>query len=129
MKCRDKNIIKGYVTSGKKEGGYFLMKEGYIKQLKEKLGFIPYPGTLNIKAEAKLPETPTCILENFSEKGKNYGRVFCYKALLRYKEKEIACFVVKPLFSVECGVIEVMHEKNLREALGLNDRDEVELQL
>ncbi len=121
--------IKGTVTEGLKEGRYFLLKEGYTKQIKEKLGFAPYPGTLNIKTEVRLPEKPACVLEGFSEEGKEYGDVLCYEAVLLHNEKEVKCFVVRPLLSSEKEVIEIIHEKRLRSMLGLEDGDEVELWL
>ena len=41
--------FEGIVVSGMGEGAYYMALEGYRKQFKEKLGFEPYPGTLNVK--------------------------------------------------------------------------------
>lgn len=128
-RAKEKIRIKGVVTGGLKEGQYFLLREGYTKQIREKLGFIPYPGTLNIRTKVRLPEKPACILEGFSEEGERYGDVLCYEAVLLHNEKKVKCFVVRPLLSSEKEVIEVMHEKRLRSMLGLEDEDEVELWL
>ena len=42
-------LIVGVVTEGMKEGGYYIAIKGYYVQFKEKLGFKPYKGTLNLK--------------------------------------------------------------------------------
>ncbi|MFQ5887892.1 MAG: DUF120 domain-containing protein, partial [Candidatus Hydrothermarchaeales archaeon] len=41
-------IIQGILTSSMGEGRYYMEREGYKKQFKAKLGFDPYPGTLNL---------------------------------------------------------------------------------
>jgi CTP-dependent riboflavin kinase len=45
--------IRGKVFVGLGEGGKFVALEWVEKQIKEKLGFKPYPGTLNLKIEEK----------------------------------------------------------------------------
>ena len=41
--------LEGTVFTGFGEGAYYILKEVYRKQFIEKLGFDPYPGTLNLK--------------------------------------------------------------------------------
>jgi len=41
--------VEGVVFTGLGEGAYYVSREGYRRQFVEKLGFDPYPGTLNIK--------------------------------------------------------------------------------
>lgn len=41
--------FKGRVTTGLGEGQYYISLEGYRKQFIDKLGFEPYPGTLNLQ--------------------------------------------------------------------------------
>ena len=41
--------LEGTVFTGLGEGAYYISKEAYRKQFTEKLGFEPYPGTLNLK--------------------------------------------------------------------------------
>ncbi|MFA4936532.1 MAG: DUF120 domain-containing protein, partial [Candidatus Methanoperedens sp.] len=42
-------VLSGKVITGLGEGQYYISLEGYRTQFREKLGFDPYPGTLNIK--------------------------------------------------------------------------------
>ena len=41
--------LNGSVISGLGEGAYYMALSGYTKQFKVKIGYIPFPGTLNIK--------------------------------------------------------------------------------
>jgi riboflavin kinase len=41
--------LEGTVFTGLGEGAYYVTKEHYRQQIVEKLGFEPYPGTLNLK--------------------------------------------------------------------------------
>ena len=41
--------LEGTVFTGLGEGAYYISKEPYRKHFIEKLGFEPYPGTLNLK--------------------------------------------------------------------------------
>ena len=43
------SIITGTLFSGLGEGAYYISLPGYKKQFISKLGFKPYPGTLNLK--------------------------------------------------------------------------------
>ncbi|KUO93898.1 MAG: riboflavin kinase, partial [Caldivirga sp. JCHS_4] len=42
-------VLRGVVTTGLGEGGYYMSLEGYRRQFTSKLGFDPYPGTLNVR--------------------------------------------------------------------------------
>ena len=41
-------VITGKIVSGAGEGAYFTQIDWVSRQCSEKLGFIPYPGTLNL---------------------------------------------------------------------------------
>lgn len=122
--------FRGKVSSGKKKGRFFLSRENYIVQINEKLGFVPYPGTLNVNIDgAEMSKEPCTLLQGFSNGSRYFGDVACYRAILLYGEKSVECFALRPLLSTHTGVIELIHEKNLRELLGLEDGIEVEIEL
>jgi len=53
-------VLKGLLFTGLAEGSYYVSKEGYRKQFRSKLGFDPFPGTLNIRLRKEdVPEPPT----------------------------------------------------------------------
>lgn len=45
--------FKGTISSGMGEGAYYMSMKGYTKQFKTKLGYVPFPGTLNVKLKDK----------------------------------------------------------------------------
>ena len=42
-------VFHGSLFTGLREGGYYISLRGYARQFHEALGFVPYPGTLNLK--------------------------------------------------------------------------------
>ena len=44
-------VLEGIVISGLGKGAVFMSIDYYKKEIKEKLGFDPYPGTLNLKID------------------------------------------------------------------------------
>ena len=58
--------IHGNVISGLGEGRYYISRKSYIIQFQEKLGFIPYLGTLNIRIDPeKEEESFEIYMENY----------------------------------------------------------------
>ena len=56
--------VSGKVFSGLGEGAYYISLMGYKKQFISKLGFEPYPGTLNLKLSSNLHKQ---FINNLSE--------------------------------------------------------------
>ena len=70
--------ITGIVTTGLGKAAYFLGQDFYKDQFNERLGFIPFPGTLNVKvSEEHLDEInqirDNC--ENIIEPDEGFGAV------------------------------------------------------
>ena len=66
------------------EGKYYTEQKGYVEQFKEKLGFIPYPGTLNVEIEyvernklRLLKNYGGIIIDDFKTKNRTFGKVLC----------------------------------------------------
>jgi len=89
-------LIVGEVAEGMHEGGYYVSIKGYYEQFKEKLGFEPYKGTLNLilsdtdksilreKLNNKIP----VIIEGFKDQNREYGPVRCYDVYIsRFDDK------------------------------------------
>lgn len=98
------------------------------KQVEEKLGFPPYPGTLNIKVKDKaalkrvLTETEKIVIS--PEKG--YCTAKCVKAYV----SGIECALILPeIEDYPIAVVEIIAPVNLRETLKLRDGDPVQIQL
>lgn len=126
----DKIFFKGKIVSGIGEGRYYTEQNGYIEQFKEKLGFIPYPGTLNVEIEyieknklRLLKNHDTIIIQEFKTKNRSFGGVSCFKA----KINDASGAIVLPLRSHYSNILEFISPDFLRKKLGLKDGDIVEI--
>jgi riboflavin kinase len=113
--------LKGKIFSGKGEGAAFIGLSWARKQIEKKLGFSPYPGTLNVRLIRNSIKLRRLLmvadgLEISPASGYNAGKLF--KATL----KNLECAVVFPMVSdYPANVIEVVSSLNLREKLHLVD--------
>ena len=57
-------MLEGTLFTGLGEGAYYVTRDDYRKQFIEKLGFDPYPGTLNIKltSDYDMKQRPSCTM-------------------------------------------------------------------
>jgi len=119
--------LKGEVVSGLGEGGYYITLPGYFMQIQEKLGFVPFPGTLNIKIGTlrdfqkfqELRQIPSTKLEPFSADGRTYGFVDCYQIIIN--DQVEGTIVRSERTHHGDDIIEIISPINLREELGLQD--------
>ncbi len=89
-------IFKGKIVTGMGEGSYYMSLKEYKKQFKEKLGYEPFPGTLNIKLDDKfyidtkreIKNYPPIYIHGFKDKNRTYGWVKCYPAVLIPENKK-----------------------------------------
>jgi riboflavin kinase len=123
--------LVGTVTSGLGEGSFYMSLEGYVKQFIEKLGFKPYPGTLNIKLRPEyikyrlyLDVLPGIRIEGFSNGSRTYGSVKCFRASIRGLP---AAILIIERTHHGPDVVEVISPYKLRDVLNLRDGDEVEV--
>jgi riboflavin kinase len=116
--------MRGKIASGLGQGQYFISREGYSRQFLQHLGFVPFPGTLNVRLEEPFPaEQPSIKIEGFREEGRSFGECKCY----RIKLNGIEAAVVRPERSrYPAELIEIIAPVKLR-ALGLEDGDPVEI--
>ena len=116
--------MRGKISAGLGQGRYFISREGYSRQFLQHLGFVPFPGTLNVLLEEPFPaEQPAIRIEGFAEEGKSFGECKCY----RIKLNGIEAAVVRPERSrYPPELIEIIAPVKLR-ALGLEDGDPVEV--
>jgi riboflavin kinase len=119
--------LKGTLVSGMGEGAYYMSLKGYTKQFKEKIGYIPFPGTLNVKlAKKEHIETVAqfynrdCILINgFSDEKRTYGWVKCFNAKLN---NLIDCeLIILERTHHDNSVIELISKINIRKTAKLKD--------
>ena len=127
--------LEGTLFSGLGEGAYYVTKEGYRKQFMEKLGFDPYPGTLNLKltneydlkALAELEVYPAVELEGFVDESRSFGPVKCYPAVINNKVKGAIIYAMRTHYGK--SVLEVVSPTFLRSKLKLKDGNKVKVEI
>ncbi len=120
--------FNGTIISGMGEGTYYTAQEGYKKQFKDRLGFVPYPGTLNVKIKdieknkLRLIKRYQAIpVHSFKTKDRTFGDVKCFHATIN----DTSCVLVLPMRGHYSTVLEFICQNNLRKKIGVADGDYV----
>ncbi|AAL63989.1 DUF120 domain-containing protein [Pyrobaculum aerophilum] len=123
----------GRVISGLGEGAFYISLEGYRRAIEEKLGFTPFPGTLNIKLDPQylpyrryLDGLPGIVIPGFTNGLRTYGGVKAFKAKINGVEGAV---VMPERTHHPTDVIEIIAPVKLRDALNLKDGDIVEVEI
>lgn len=128
-------FLNGQVFSGFGEGAYYVTKSGYREQFSEKLGFVPFPGTLNVrlrsaadlKARAELESLPGITIKGFVNSERTYGDVKCFMAKINDTADGAVLMIHRTHYGRE--VLEIIAPENLRKRLGLKDGDLVQIKV
>lgn len=121
--------MKGIVVSGVGEGRYYMSI--YSDKIQEICGFMPYPGTLNVKLNSpsmkirnRLESHEWKIVPGFTDEHRQFGAVRCLMCTIN----GIQCAIVAPLRTHHpTEIAELISSERLREALKVKDGDEVEI--
>lgn len=127
--------LEGVLFSGLGEGAYYICKDGYRKQFIEKLGFDPYPGTLNlklttdydIKTMAEIGNYPGVEVEGFKNETRSFGSVRCYPAIVNNKVKGAVLTAMRTHYN--SSVVEIIAPAFLRGNLKLKDGNKVKVEI
>lgn len=127
--------LEGTVFTGLGEGAYYVTKEPYRKQFMEKLGFDPYPGTLNlrlttdydVKARNELEAYPAVEVEGFTSEDRTFGPVKCYPLIIENKAKGALLSALRSHY--DASVLEIIAPVPLRKHLKLKDGHKVKVEV
>jgi riboflavin kinase len=127
--------LEGTVFTGLGEGAYYISKEKYRKQFMEKLGFDPYPGTLNLKltseydlkARNELEAYPAVEIAGFTNEDRTFGSVKCYPVIIQNKVKGALITALRSHYDV--SVLEIIAPLPLRKTLNLKDGHKVKIEV
>ena len=125
-------ILAGKIVSGAGEGAYFTQIDWVSRQCSEKLGFIPYPGTLNLDIAEEFLVTVESL-----EKEKGIELIspdpkFCNGKAFPALLGETRAAIIMPEEKVRVhpkNIIEIIAPLNLKAALNLKDGDSVSVVL
>jgi len=127
--------ICGRLFTGLNEGAYYISRSGYKRNLVEKLGFKPYPGTFNLRiskpadlqARKELDAAPGITVDGFSNGSRTYGTLKCFPTLINNKVKGAIIFIQRTHY--DATVVEVIAPVYLRDRLKVKDNDLVCLKI
>lgn len=121
--------IDGEVTTGLGKAAYFLSQEFYTREFEKNLGFVPYPGTLNVVVDEKHLDEINKIkdeCQNLIKPDTEFGAVKYIEARLNDKVEGAIVFPAKTTH--EEHYLEFIAEDKLRDELNLKDGDTVSLE-
>lgn len=125
--------LEGRVFSGLGEGAYYLSQDHYKRNIKEKFGFDPYPGTLNITLLSKdaienrelIKRYADIEINGYKNALRTYGRV---RGILgTFNDKDLCAILFIERTHYGENVIEVISPIYLRGKYGLRDGDKVKV--
>ena len=128
-------MLEGTVFTGFGEGAYYISKESYRKQFIEKLGFDPYPGTLNLKlvtdydlkTRNELEAYPGIEIEGFKDEDRTFGPVRCYPVIMENEVKGALILALRSHY--DTSVLEIIAPVPLRKRLKLKDGQKVKVEV
>jgi riboflavin kinase len=127
--------LEGTIFTGLGEGAYYVGKTDYRKTIVEKLGFEPYPGTLNLKLTAdydiktrtELDAYPGIEVKGFQNEDRTFGLVKCFPALIDNKVKGALVTAMRSHY--DASVLELIAPVCLRKHLNLKDGHKVKVEV
>jgi riboflavin kinase len=127
--------LEGTVFTGLGEGAYYILKEFYRKQFIEKLGFEPFPGTLNLKlttdydlkTRLELEAYQAVEIQGFKNEDRTFGVVKCYPAVIGNKVKGALISALRSHY--DTSVVELIAPVNLRRQLKLRDGQKLKVEV
>lgn len=126
--------FKGTISSGMGEGAYYMSMKGYTKQFRTKLGYVPFPGTLNVKlkdkesieAKRSLDAYSAIMIDGFSDGKRTYGWVKCYPAKINNLD---AALILLERTHHDDTIIELISEWNIKKATKLSTNSKVSIRV
>lgn len=126
-----KKILTGKVITGLGEGQYYISLAGYRQQFIEKLGFTPFPGTLNIKLDPASKEVRKGIsadikISGFTTENRTFGSGSCFNVMI---SGVMGAVIVPERTHYPEDIIEIIAPLNLREHLSISDGSDVKVEV
>jgi riboflavin kinase len=124
--------FRGTVSSGLGEGRYYLSQPGYMVQFSERLGYSPFPGTLNVRVGPEdllkvgsVKHWTGIRIDGFQASGRTFGGATCYPARLGGRD----CHLIIPDRTHHQDVVEFISAESLRESLHLKDGGPLDVEI
>ena len=122
-------ILIGTIVRGLGEGTFFMSMPHYKNEIKKKLGFGAYPGTLNLKVSRTqlnlLKKINPIKIDGIKKNNRIFGGADCYRA----KIKNINGSIIIPHLTKHKNVIEFIAPVHLKSVLKLKNGDKIKIEL
>ena len=127
--------LKGEIISGMGEGAYYMSLKGYTKQFKSKIGYVPFPGTLNVKLYQKeyfesiqqIDDLDGQKIYSFSDGKRTYGWVIFFTAKLN---RTINCQLIRlERTHYDNSIIELISKNNICKVANLKLGSKVSIKI
>ncbi|WP_371503942.1 DUF120 domain-containing protein [Nitrosopumilus adriaticus] len=127
--------LKGTLVSGMGEGAYYMGLKGYTKQFQSKIGYVPFPGTLNVRLDQKIHQEAIKQFEtlngvkinSFSDGKRTYGWVKCFPA--RLNNLANCELIILERTHHDDSIIELISKSCLRKTAKLKDGSKVSIKI
>jgi len=125
--------LTGTVTGGMGEGRHYISLPGYMEQFRERLGYEPFAGTLNleltdesVRRRSALESLDPVPIDGWEDDERTYGPAVCYPATVETVDGDAyddAHVIVPVRTHHDEDQLEVIAPAKLRDELGLADDD------
>ncbi|MFB6191936.1 MAG: DUF120 domain-containing protein [Haloarculaceae archaeon] len=124
--------LVGTVTSGMGEGRHYISLPGYMEQFRERLGYEPFAGTLNVDLDAesvqrraRMDALDPVRIDGWEDDERTYGPAFCWPATVEHdgESYETAHVIAPERTHHGADQLELIAPAELRAALELDDGD------
>ena len=128
--------LTGKVVDGAGEGNKFISLDGYQRQFRERLGYEPFPGTLNIELDEesirqrkKMEALDGIPIDEWVDNGQTYGAAVCYAVDISANTSTYssAHVLVPERTHHGSSIIEVIAPEKFRDTLSIGPHDQVQL--
>lgn len=129
--------IQAMVFIGMGEGAYYMTRREYLERFREALGYVPYPGTMNVRLTSptdvekviRWRETSpnSVFIPGFQMGRRTFGHVVTLPVMINGQVRGHAVYAERRHYDND--VIEVIARENLRRRFGLKENDTVHLLL
>ncbi|WP_276254255.1 CTP-dependent riboflavin kinase [Halomontanus rarus] len=127
--------LEGTVTSGMGEGRHYISLPGYSAQFDDRLGYEPFPGTLNVDLREDSVRRRSAVssfdpipIDGWEDDERTYGPAVCHPATIETADGETyegAHTIAPERTHHDDDQLEVIAPEKLRDSLDLADGDHV----
>jgi riboflavin kinase len=130
--------LEGTVTSGMGEGRHYISLSGYMSQFRSRLGYEPFPGTLNVELTAEsvrargelgAMEAEATPIDGWEDDDRTFGPATCYAARVEAggRVADGAHVIVPERTHHDASQLELIAPVKLRDELDLADGDRLQV--